>query len=89
MRMPVLDVKTWLRGDVTGLGLTDGDIGLLKGGLSHPISRLNRIDRILIPLRYTFFFGSPPVKNSGVKRVWPGVISGWVINREVFMSVHK
>jgi hypothetical protein len=31
MRMPVLDVRTWPRGDVSGLGLTDGDIGLLRG----------------------------------------------------------
>jgi hypothetical protein len=30
-RMPVLDVRTWLRGDVPGLGLTDGDVGLLRG----------------------------------------------------------
>jgi hypothetical protein len=27
--------------------------------------RLNRIDRILIPPRYTFFSRSPTVKNSG------------------------
>jgi hypothetical protein len=30
----------------------------------------NRIDRIFIPLMYTFFFGSPRVKNSGVKHAW-------------------
>jgi hypothetical protein len=29
--MPVLDVRTWPRGDVPGLGLTDEDIGLVKG----------------------------------------------------------
>jgi hypothetical protein len=29
--MPVLDVRTWPRGDVPGLGLTDGDVSLLKG----------------------------------------------------------
>jgi hypothetical protein len=28
----------------------------------------NRIDEILIPSRYTFFYGNPPTKNSGVKR---------------------
>jgi hypothetical protein len=32
-------------------------------------SWLNRIDRILIPPRYTFFSGSPPTKNYRVKRV--------------------
>jgi hypothetical protein len=30
-RMPVLDVRTWPIGDVPGLGLTDGDVGLLRG----------------------------------------------------------
>jgi hypothetical protein len=29
--MPVLDVLTWPRGDVPGLGLTDEDVGLLCG----------------------------------------------------------
>jgi hypothetical protein len=29
--MPVLDVQTWPRGDVPGLGLTDEDVGLLRG----------------------------------------------------------
>jgi hypothetical protein len=28
-RMPVLDVRTWPRGDVPGLGLIDEDVGLL------------------------------------------------------------
>jgi hypothetical protein len=26
-----LDTQTWLRGDVPGLGLTDKDVGLLRG----------------------------------------------------------
>jgi hypothetical protein len=30
MRMPVLDIRTWPRGDVPGLGLTDEDVGLLR-----------------------------------------------------------
>jgi hypothetical protein len=47
------------------------------------------IDRILIPPRYTFFFESPPAKNSRVKRAWPGAILGWVTDREVFPGVHK
>jgi hypothetical protein len=29
--MPVLDVQTWPRGDVPDLGLTDEDVGLLRG----------------------------------------------------------
>jgi hypothetical protein len=87
--MSVLDVRTWPKGNVPGLGLTDEDVGLLREWIVTSGSRLNRIDRILISPRYTFFFGSSPAKNSGVKRVWPGAISGWVIDREVFPGVHK
>jgi hypothetical protein len=29
-RMPLLDVRVWLRGDVPGLGLIDEDVGLLR-----------------------------------------------------------
>jgi hypothetical protein len=29
--MPVLDVRTWPRGDVPSLGLTNEDVGLLRG----------------------------------------------------------
>jgi hypothetical protein len=47
------------------------------------------IDRILIPSRYIFFFRSPSAKNSGVKRAWPGAITGWVTDQEVFPGVHK
>jgi hypothetical protein len=31
MCMPELDVLMWPRGDVPDLGLTDGDVGLLRG----------------------------------------------------------
>jgi hypothetical protein len=31
MRMSVLDVWTWPMGDIPGLGLTDGDVGLRRG----------------------------------------------------------
>jgi hypothetical protein len=48
------------------------------------IPRLNRINSILIPLSCNFFSGSPPANNSVVKRAWPGAISGWVTDREVF-----
>jgi hypothetical protein len=50
---------------------------------------LIRINRILVTLRYTFFFESPTVKNFEVKCAWPGAILGWVINREVFPGAHK
>jgi hypothetical protein len=31
MRMPVLDIRMWPRGDVPGLGLNDEDVGVLRG----------------------------------------------------------
>jgi hypothetical protein len=98
--MSVLDVWTWPRGDVPGLGLTDGDVGLLRGvdcdiltqgliGLIEYCFAKKRIDRILIPSRYTFFSGSPTTKNYEVKRAWPEAILGWVTEREVFPSAHE
>jgi hypothetical protein len=30
-RMPVLDVRTWPRGDISGLGVTDEGVSLLRG----------------------------------------------------------
>jgi hypothetical protein len=50
---------------------------------------INKIDRIHIPPWYTFFSGSPPTKNSGVKCTWFRENSGWAINREVFPGAHK
>jgi hypothetical protein len=47
------------------------------------------IDRILISPRYTFFFESPTIKNSAVKRAWLRAISGWVTDREVFPDAHE
>jgi hypothetical protein len=82
-RMPILDVRTWPTGDVPGLG-TDEDVGLLRGVDCNIPPRLNRINSILIPPSCNFFSGSPSVKNSRVKRAWPGAISGWVTDREVF-----
>jgi hypothetical protein len=49
------------------LGLTDGDVDLLRGVDCDILTQgFNRIDRILIPLSYTFFSVSPTVKNSEV-----------------------
>jgi hypothetical protein len=31
MHMSVLDIQTWPRGNAPGLGLTDKDVGLLRG----------------------------------------------------------
>jgi hypothetical protein len=35
--MLVLDIQTWSRGDVSGLGLTNGDVSLLIGFLDCDI----------------------------------------------------
>jgi hypothetical protein len=64
--MMTLDTQTWLRGEVPGLGLTDEDVGLLRGvdcdilapGMGYSGPRLNRINRVFIPTRCIFFFGS-------------------------------
>jgi hypothetical protein len=67
--MPVLDIRTWPRRNVPGLGLTDRDIGLLRGVDCDIMAQcFSRIYRIVIPLRYTFFSRNLTVKNSEVKR---------------------
>jgi hypothetical protein len=62
--MPVPDIRMWPRGDVSGLGLTDGDVGLLRG-VDYDILAQGLIgfDRILIPAMYSFFSGSLTEKN--------------------------
>jgi hypothetical protein len=47
---------------------------------------INRIDRILIPSKYTLFFRSSTTKNSGVKHVWHRAILRWVTDRKVFLG---
>jgi hypothetical protein len=54
--------------DVPGLRLIERDIGILMGLIVTSGSRLNKIDRILIPSSYTFFFGNSTEKKSRVKR---------------------
>jgi hypothetical protein len=77
--MPVLDVRTWSRGDIPGLGLTDEDVGFLRG-VDCDILAQGLIG--LIEYSYHHFFsGSPPAKNSGVKCAWPGAILGWVTGK--------
>jgi hypothetical protein len=80
--MTTIDTQTWLRGEVPGLGLTDEDVGLLRGwivlswplGWSYPGLRLNRINRVSILTRCIFFFGSLSRKNLQVKCAWLGAI---------------
>jgi hypothetical protein len=74
--MTTLDTQTWLRGEVPGLGLTNEDVGLLRGvdcdilapEMGYPGPRLNRINRVSITTRCIFFFGSLSRKNLQVKR---------------------
>jgi hypothetical protein len=75
--------RFWLRVDQRGRRSSKGvDCDILAQDLIG-------FDRILIPSRYTFFSRSLTKKNSGVKRVWPGAISGWMTDRKVFQNVHK
>jgi hypothetical protein len=98
--MTTLDTQTWLREEVPRLGLTDEDVGLLRGvdchilalGWWYPDPRLNRINRVSIPKRCIFFFGSLSRKNLQVKRVWLGSIwDGWPTEKfsQVCMSEDK
>jgi hypothetical protein len=80
--MMTLDTQMWLRGEVPGLGLTNEDVGLLRGvdcdilapGMVISWPRLNRTNRVSIPTRCIFFFGSLSRKNLQVKRAWLGTI---------------
>jgi hypothetical protein len=57
------------KGDVPGLGLTNGDVDLLRRVDSDILAQgLIGFDRILIPPRYTFFSRIPTEKNFGIKR---------------------
>jgi hypothetical protein len=88
-RMPVLDVRTRPRGDIPGLGLTDGEVGLLRGVDCDILAQ----GLIVLIEYYTtkvyLLFWKLTCKELWVKRVWPGAISGWVTNWEVFPGVHK
>jgi hypothetical protein len=80
--MTTLDIQTSPRGEVPGLGLTNEDVGLLRGvdcdilvpAMGYPGPRLNRINRVFISTRYIFFFGSLSRKILQVKRAWLGAI---------------
>jgi hypothetical protein len=80
--MTTLDIQTRPRGEVPGLGLTDENVDLLRGvdcdilapEMGYPGPRLNIINRVFIPIRCIFFFGSLFRKNLQVKRAWLGAI---------------
>jgi hypothetical protein len=59
----VLDVRTWSRGDVSGLGLTDGDVSLLRE-LDYDI-----LAQVLIELiEYSYHQGIPSFPEAQLKR---------------------
>jgi hypothetical protein len=80
--MMTLDTQMWLRWEFPGLGLTDEDVGFLRGvdcdilapGMGYPGPRLNKINRVFIPIRCILFFGSLSQKNLQVKCAWLGAI---------------
>ena len=88
--MMTLDTQMWLRWEFPGLGLTDEDVGFLRGadcdilapGMGYPGPRLNKINRVFIPIRCILFFGSLSQKNLQVKCAWLGAIwDGWPIGK--------
>jgi hypothetical protein len=50
------------------------DCDILASGMRYPGPRFNRINRVFIPIRCIFFFGSLSRKNLQVKRAWLGAI---------------
>jgi hypothetical protein len=50
------------------------DCDILAPWMGYPGPRLNRINRVFIPIRCIFFFGSLSRKNLEVKRAWLGAI---------------
>jgi hypothetical protein len=76
--------RSWLEVDRRGRRSSKG------GGLWHPDSRFNRIYRILKPSRYTFFFGSPTKKNSGLRVLSPEQFQdGWPTGKSFRMRTSK
>jgi hypothetical protein len=65
--MSVLDVQTWPRGDIPGLGLTDEDVGFLRG------VDCNILTQGLIGLiEYSYHQGIPSLLEAHLQRT-PGL----------------
>jgi hypothetical protein len=68
--MPVLDVRTWPRGDVPGLGLTDEDIGLLRGVDCEILTQ-----GLIGLIEYSYHRGIPSFLEAQLKRtMWLSVL---------------
>jgi hypothetical protein len=65
--MVVLDVQTWPRGDIPGLGLIDGDVGLLRG-VDCDIPTQSLIGLI----EYSYYQGIPSFPEAHLQRT-PGL----------------
>jgi hypothetical protein len=59
------------REEVTGLGLIDEDVDLLRG---MDVTSWPGLNRILISISYNFFSRSSSPKNSEIKRAWLGAV---------------
>jgi hypothetical protein len=68
--MPVLDVRTWPRGDVPGLGLTDEDVGLLRGVDCEILTQ-----GLIGLIEYSYHRGIPSFSEAQLKRtMWLSVL---------------
>jgi hypothetical protein len=68
--MPVLDVRTWPRGDVPGLGLTDEDVGLLRGVDCEILTQ-----GLIGLIEYSYHRGIPSFLEAQLKRtMWLSVL---------------
>jgi hypothetical protein len=67
MCIPVLDVRMWSRGDVPGLGLTDGDVGLLRGVDSDILTQ-----GLIGLIEYSYHQGIPSFLEAHLQRT-PGL----------------
>jgi hypothetical protein len=66
---------SWIGVDHENVDLLRGvDCDILAPGMGYPGPRLNIINRVFIPIRCIFFFGSLFRKNLQVKRAWLGAI---------------
>jgi hypothetical protein len=65
--MPVLDVRTWSRGDVPGLGLADEDVGLLRGWIVK-----SWLKALIGLIEYSYYQGIPSFSEAHLQRT-PGL----------------
>jgi hypothetical protein len=62
-RMPVLDVRTRPRGDIPDLGLTDGEVGLLRGVDCDILAQ-----GLIVLIEYSYHQGIPSFLEAHMQR---------------------